>query len=133
MPGTQSNQRRIATSEVPASQIVLYVGAKSDLASFHASHLRDAGYELHAVLTPQEALEKIGQVKVNAVVIGHGLGLADRIQIEQAIRRLQPKPRVVLLYETSISQTEQADAVLNINSEPQHLAQTIRYLLTGAD
>src|SRR6185437_10719601 len=128
MPGTQSNQQRIATSEVSTAQIILYVGGKSDLASFHASHLRDAGYELHLVLTPREAFEIMAQIRINAVVIGHGLGLADRIQIEEAIRRLHPKPRIVLLYETSISQTEQADAVLNINSEPQHLAQTIRYL-----
>jgi hypothetical protein len=56
-----------------------------------------------------------------------------RIQLEGAIRLLRPKPRVVLLYETSISQTEQADAVLNIKSEPQLLVQTVRYLLTGSD
>lgn len=130
MASPQSNQRQISTSEVA---VVLYVTDKSDVAAFHASHLRDAGYDLHAVFTRHEALEKIERVRMNAVVIGHGLALADRIQIEEAIRQLQPKPRVVLLYETSISQTEQADAVLNINSEPQHLAQTIRYLLTGHD
>jgi CheY-like chemotaxis protein len=128
MATSQSNQQRTSTSEVA---VVLYVTDKSDVAAFQVSHLRDAGYELHAVFSPHDALEKIEHIRVNAVVIGHRLGLTDRIQIEDAVRRLSPKPRVVLLYETSISQTEQADAVLNINSEPQHLAQTIRYLLTG--
>jgi phage baseplate assembly protein W len=72
-------------------------------------------------------------MKAEAVVVGHGLEFADRIEVEQAVRRWQPRPRIVLLYDTSISQTEQADAVLSVTSEPQHLAQTIQYLLTGKD
>jgi hypothetical protein len=73
------------------------------------------------------------KLRVDVVVIAHGLSLIERSDVQDTVRLLRPKPRVVLLYDTSISKTEQADAVLNVNSEPQHLVQTIRYLLTGSD
>jgi DNA-binding response OmpR family regulator len=133
MAGIQSNQQHINISEHSTAGVVLYVTDKNALSAFHAAHLRDAGYELHAVSTASEALISIRQLRIDVVVIGHELQLPDRVDIEDSIRQLHPKPRVVLLYETSISKTEQADAVLNINSEPQHLVQTIRYLLTGSD
>lgn len=133
MAGTRSNQQHMNVSERSSSVIVLYVADQSDLSAFHSAHLRDAGYELHFASTAAEALIRIRQIRADVVVIGHGLILLDRVDVEDAVRQLHPKPRVVLLYDTSISQTEQADAVLNINSEPQHLVQTIRYLLTGSD
>jgi hypothetical protein len=37
-----------------------------------------------------------------------------------------------MLYKTSISQAEHADAVLNVAGDPQDLVRTIRYLLTGS-
>ena len=97
----------------------------------NSAQLRNAGYQVYAVLSREEAVSRIECSHIAVVVIGHGLTLADRSEIEAAARQQKPKPRVVLLYENSISKTEQADAVLNINNEPQHLVQTIRYLLTG--
>lgn len=128
MASFQSNQRRVS-SEGSAS--ILYV-AKGDTIAFHSAHLRDAGYQVHGVSSREEALASIEHAHIDVVVIGHGLSLADRTEIEVSARQQHPKPRIVLLYENSISNTEQADAVLNINSEPQQLVQTIRYLLTGA-
>ncbi len=129
MASFQSNQRRVS-SEGSAS--ILYVAEKGDTIAFHSAHLRDAGYQVHGVSSREEALASIEHAHIDVVVIGHGLSLADRTEIEVSARQQHPKPRIVLLYENSISNTEQADAVLNINSEPQHLVQTIRYLLTGA-
>jgi len=132
MAGTQSN-RQIKSSDRSLPPSVLYVADKTDISAFHSAHLRDAGYRLHAVPTAAEALVHIRQIQVDIVVIAHGLSLVDRSQIENAVQVLHPKPRIVLLYDASISKTEQADAVLNVNCEPQHLVQTIRYLLTGSD
>lgn len=133
MAGMQSNRRQNDVSQGVSAPSVLYVAGKSDLTAFHSAHLREAGYAIHAAPTVREALASMRQERADVVVVGHGLSLAERVEIEDAVRQLQPKPRVVLLYDTSISRTEQADAVLNVNSEPQHLVQTIRYLLTGSD
>ncbi len=133
MAGMQSNQRRFRASEGPSAPVVLYIADKTDISAFHIAHLRDAGCKLHTVATAEEGVVSVRQIRADVVVIGHGLSLADRIKVEDAARQLHPKPRIVLLYDTSISKTEQAEAVLNINSEPQHLVQTIRYLLTGRD
>lgn len=133
MASMQSNQRQVNASKGPSAPVVLYIADKTDISAFHSAHLREAGCQLHTVATAEDGLAGIRQMRTDVVVIGHGLSLADRIAIEEAVRQLHPRPRLVLLYDTSISKTEQADAVLNINSEPQHLAQTIRYLLTGTD
>lgn len=129
MTGPQANESQISNSRQSSSPVVLYVGADE----VQAAHLKKAGYSLHMAVTPEQALARLRQAQAEVVIIGHSLGMGERMQLEGTIRLLQPRPRVVLLYETSISQTEQADAVLNINSEPQHLVQTIRYLLTGSD
>ncbi len=133
MGSIRSNQQHMSVSERSSGAVVLYVADKGDLSAFHSAHLRDAGYELHLVSSAAEALISIHQIRAEVVVIGHGLSLLDRVDVEGAVRQLHPKPRIVLLYDTSISKTEQADAVLNVSSEPQHLVQTIRYLLTGCD
>ena len=125
----QSN-RRESTGGSPVS--ILYVADKSENTAFHTAQLRNAGYQVFAVLSREEAIRGIEGGRVDVIVIGHGLSLGERMEIEAVAQRTKPKPRVVLLYENSIAKTEQADAVLNINSEPQHLVQTIRYLLTGA-
>lgn len=133
MAGFQSNQRHLNVSEQASPPSILYVAGKNDAWAFHSAHLREAGYDLHKVSSAAEALVAIPQTRPDVVVIGHGLSLMDRAEVEDVVRCLRPKPRIVLLYDTSISRTEQADAVLNVNSEPQHLVQTIRYLLTGSD
>jgi DNA-binding NtrC family response regulator len=130
MASYQSNQRQVRSE--PSSISILYVAARTDLTAFHAANLRDAGYQVVAASSREEALAAIERSHTDVVVIGHALTLVDRTELVTAARSQQPRPRVVLLYETSIAQTEMADAVLNINSEPQHLLQTIRYLLTGA-
>jgi hypothetical protein len=129
MPGIQSNESQIRNSGESSTPVVLYVGTDE----MQAAYLKEAGYSLHVVETAEKALPQLERLRAEVVIIGHGLGMGIRIQLEGAIRLLRPKPRVVLLYETSISQTEQADAVLNIKSEPQLLVQTVRYLLTGSD
>ena len=130
MASFQSNRRQVSSEGSPVS--ILYVSDRNETTAFHSAQLRDAGYQVYAVLSREEAVTAIERGHADVVVIGHGLSLEDRSEIEAAARRKKPKPRVVLLYENSIVKTEQADAVLNINSEPQHLVQTIRYLLTGA-
>lgn len=132
MASSQANDRPLATSQVRESPVIVYVGEETDLAAFHAASLRAAGYNLLTVFRPEEAVRRMTEGQIDVVIVGHHLTFSERQQVEQAARQCRPKPRVVLLYDSSIAQTEQADAVLNINSEPQHLAQTIRYLLTGS-
>ena len=133
MVTSQSNQRPLTARQSVSAPVILYVTHQVDVTAFHIARLREAGYNLQTVATAEEALRKLDQVKPDVVIVGHRLNLSDRIKIEEGARLARPKPRIVLLYENSIAQTEQADAVLNVNSEPQHLAQTIRYLLTGSD
>ena len=128
MAATQPNESQISNSD-RHTPVVLYIGDGDAQTAF----LSAAGYTLHIAPTTDWALAQLRRLNADVVIIGHGLDLSERTQLEGVIRLLRPRPRVVLLYESSISQTEQADAVLNINSEPQHLVQTIRYLLTGSD
>jgi DNA-binding NtrC family response regulator len=133
MATSQSNQQASGASGISPSPTIVYVAGDSDESKFHAAALRSAGYKLQTARTAEEALWKLGQGTSDVVIIGHELSLAERQRTEEGIRKLRPRPRVVLLYDARIAQTEQADAVLNVNSEPQHLVQTIRYLLTGSD
>jgi hypothetical protein len=131
MASSQANQQPLRGSSTSA--VIVYVAGESDVAAFHASSLRAAGYRFLAALTADDALRCLEESGADVVIVGKDLTRAQRVQVEEAIRRLPHRPRVVLLYDASIAQTEQADAVLSVHSEPQHLVQTIRYLLTGSD
>jgi DNA-binding response OmpR family regulator len=133
MASSQANQQPLGRSESSPFGLIVYVAGESDVAAFHAASLRAAGYTFLAALTADDALRCIEKNEADVIIVGHDLPFAQRMQVEEAVCRLARRPRIVLLYDTSISQTEQADAVLSVHSEPQHLVQTIGYLLTGAD
>ncbi len=94
------------------------------------SLFRDAGYALQGVSGP-EALDELARTKVDLVVLGHTLPRDERLRLEAAIQQLRSRPRVIMLYESSIDGAERADAVLNASSGPEDLIRTIQYLLTG--
>jgi DNA-binding NtrC family response regulator len=129
MPSSQSNHPMENSGNLP-EPLILFVG-NSPASLRRSSVLRAAGYALEFVSTVEEALRSIRAVQFHVVVLGHAIASEHRIRIEKTIQRLRPKPRVVLLYETSIAQAEQADAVLNVNGDPEELVRTVRYLLTG--
>lgn len=111
-------------------KVVLFVG-ENQQGIFNPSVLRDEGYQVFSVSTEQQALRKMTETEIHVVVLSEALDCVSRAQTAEVLRQIRPKPRVVMLYKTSISQAEHADAVLNVAGDPQDLVRTIRYLLTG--
>ena len=129
MASRQSSHSMENSAGVP-EPLILFVG-NSPASVRRSSVLRAAGYALELVSTAEEALRSMRVAQFHLVVLGHAIASEHRIRIEKIIQRLRPKPRIILLYEVSIAQAEQADAVLNVNGDPQDLVRTVRYLLTG--
>jgi DNA-binding response OmpR family regulator len=127
MPLRQESRDMAAGSR----KVVLFVGENYQ-GIFDPSVLREEGYQVFSVSTEHQALRKVTETEIHVVVLSEALDCESRAQTAEVLRQIRPKPRVVMLYKTSISQAEHADAVLNVAGDPQDLVRTIRYLLTGS-
>jgi DNA-binding NtrC family response regulator len=129
MAGSANRQFRL--SEFPCPAVILSVEGEGESRVLNRSALDGAGYDVISVGNVEEALRQIARVRVDVLVLGNHLSRAERLRIEEGVARLRPKPRVILLYTASVTEAEQADAVLNTQGDPQDLVRTIQYLLTG--
>ncbi len=129
MPGNANRQPRI--SPFLSNGVILFVGDKDEPSTRRSAALTRAGYDVLAVFTAEEALLELARTMVGVVVLGHHINRGDRLRIEEAVTRLRPRPRIILLYQASIAEAQLADAVLNVNGEPHDLVRTVQYLLTG--
>ena len=126
MSAIANRQLQVFNNPLPVT--VLAVGESLMLDPFLVTQ---AGYQLHTVGSAEAAIRESASNRFDIVVLANGLARAERLVIEEALARLRPRPRVILLYQGSIAKAEQADAVLSANGDPRDLVRTIQYLLTG--
>jgi DNA-binding NtrC family response regulator len=89
--------------------------------------LRKASIAVESASTLREALQLMRLGEFDVVVLGHGIPDSERNGIADALMQAKPSIRVIMMYADSISNAEQAHAVLSISGE-QHLVPTIKML-----
>ncbi len=108
--------------------IVLNIGVSQKHLVRREAILRDGGLAV-ASASVEQALATAAQHDVQLAIFGHLVHPSDRLKISIALRRQNPRVRLVVMYDDSAKQTETADAVLRINVPPADLVHTVQYLL----
>ncbi len=108
---------------------VLCIGYVAETFDERCSHLGQSGYRVHPARSRREAENLLRQMPFAALVIGHAIPEADRLEFIRMARALNPQAIVVLLYRDSIRRAEAAQAVLCVENGPTSLVNTLRELL----
>jgi chemotaxis response regulator CheB len=92
--------------------------------------LSKAGFHVMDANDATGVVDLVRKRKPDVVVIGHLIPPSERATIIRSLRELKASARVIMMYESTIAGSETADAILNVNGDPQDLVQTVRYLLS---
>jgi DNA-binding NtrC family response regulator len=110
--------------------ILLNIGIDSRYLARRREILAGAGFNVLDALSVKDALAIAKDHPVSVAIFGHRIAAADRLQISDELKRKNPKIRLVVMYDHSVSRTESADAVLRVDVAPDDLIHTVEYLLS---
>ena len=111
---------------------VLLFGYMEDLLRKRHDALCRAGLEVTSVNSRNAALRLLENEQFDVVVVGHRVPSGDRNDVAMRAR-LARESRVIFLYRWSIRDAEPADALLNVDGNPQDLVAAIQRLASPAD
>src|SRR5205814_626972 len=75
--------------------------------------LAERGFGVAAAATVENAIAQSAEERFDALIIGPAVGEAERKLVARAFRNVNPRGRIVMLYDESIHGTELADAVVS--------------------
>jgi DNA-binding NtrC family response regulator len=110
---------------------VLNIGVDKTYLARRTQILSAAGFEVIEAGSAREAVARANGRQVRIAIFGHRLPAADRLTISSDLRKHLPNIRIVVMYDQSVTKTEHADAVLQINVPPADLVLTMQYLLSA--
>jgi PleD family two-component response regulator len=108
---------------------ILSFGYVADRLQQRNELLQQAGFVVDEAIHESQALRLAASNEYIGLVIGASVEHSIRNQLAQAVRIRNPHAIVVMLYESSIEDTELADAVLNRDAGDQELPQVMLQLL----
>ena len=110
---------------------ILSFGHAEDRLKRRSELLRQAGFVVDEAAHESLALRLAGSNEYVGVVIGASVSRSIRNKLAVTVRAQNPHAIVVMLYESSIDDTEMADAVLSRDTGEQELPQVMLQLLMG--
>ncbi len=113
----------------PSRSVLLNIGVDQAYLSRRHEALASAGFTVVDAASVEEGLKLAKGRDVQVAILGHRISPTERLKISQALKRGNSKIRLVVMYDRSISKTELADAVLQIDLPPTDLVHSIEYLL----
>lgn len=126
-------QFRCDNSRKPAADSndipVLCVGYAAETLDDRCRFLGKNGFAVSPARSRAQAVSLLGEKPYAALVIGHAIPEADRLEFIQRARAFNPQAIVVLLYRDSIRRAEAAQAVLSVQNGPLSLVQALNELL----
>lgn len=111
--------------------ILLNIGIDRQYLARRREILASAGFDVRDAMTGEEALAVAKGSGVSIAIFGHRVAARDRLEISEALKRSNPRIRLVVMYDHSVSRTESADAILRVDVAPDDLIHTVEYLLSS--
>jgi DNA-binding NtrC family response regulator len=119
----------MAAEKLRVPTILLNIGVDRRYLARRREILASAGFTVRDAVTAEEALAGAQSSAVSIAIFGHRVPATDRVKISEALKRINPRIRLVVMYDHSISRTESADAILRVDVAPDDLIHTVEYLL----
>lgn len=91
--------------------------------------LKRFGFTVCSASQKDEALRLAELDPPRVIVFGPHVPTSLRTVMSRRLRASSPSPRLIYMYRETTESTELADAILNAQSDPQTLADTIHFLL----
>ena len=108
---------------------ILSFGINKEFLDARAKSLVTNGLKVSSVSQKDEAL-RIGRMLMPDIVIfGHMVPASLRASLSRSLKKINPEVQLIYMYMGSTDGTEMADAILNVESEPSVLVETIKYLI----
>lgn len=107
---------------------ILSFGIDQDFLERRAQLLARLGIKASSAAQKDEAIRLARQMHPDIAIFGHKVPAALRANLTRSFKKINPTLQVICIYDGSIEGTEEADAVLNLRTEAQVLAETIKYL-----
>jgi DNA-binding response OmpR family regulator len=108
---------------------ILSFGIVKDYLDTRAKLLASHGFSVSSVSQKDEALRLGKMMQPEIVIFGHKVPPSLRLSLTRHIKRINPEAQIIYMYLGSTDGTEMADAILNLESEPEVLVDTIKYLV----
>jgi len=106
------------------------------LVSFIAEHLQDrerilraAGYEVTVAQSCASASAAIGKEQFDVAVLGFSSAEEERNQLAREITQANPAAKIIMMYFSSVKNTELADAILESSAGPQDILRAVNHIL----
>ncbi len=111
---------------------ILSVAYDGTLAKARNHLLTTAGYTVVDATSVAGASDAMRGKVLAALLLGHRVPEAERNEIARVFKQENPRGKIVMLYDASISQAELADALISIH-DPQRVVETLDgFLQEGA-
>jgi DNA-binding response OmpR family regulator len=108
---------------------ILSFGIVKSFLDERARLLANHGFNVSTVSQKDEMLRLAKMMPPDVVIFGHSVPPGLRSSLSGLIKKINPEVYLVYLYHGSTMGTEMADAILNRDSEPTTLVETLKYLL----
>jgi DNA-binding NtrC family response regulator len=107
---------------------ILSFGIAKDHLDRRAKLLASHGLIVSSVTQKDEALRLAEMIVPEIVIFGHKVPSGLRASLSRHLKKVNPGVQMIYMYEGGTEGTELADAILNVESEPEVLVETIHYL-----
>jgi DNA-binding NtrC family response regulator len=108
---------------------ILSFGTVKSFLDERARLLATHGFNVSSVSQKDEMLRLAKMMPPDIVIFGHAVPPGLRSALSASVKKINPETYLVYMYQGSTDGTEMADAVLNLDSQPTTLVETIKYLL----
>jgi hypothetical protein len=108
---------------------ILSFGIVKSFLEERARLLASHGFNVSSVSQKDEMLRLAKMIQPDVVVFGHAVPPGLRSSLSTSVKKINPEAILIYMYQGSTAGTEMADAVLNLDSEPSTLVETLKYLL----
>jgi hypothetical protein len=108
---------------------ILSFGIVKDFLDERARLLATHGFKVSSVSQKDEMLRLAKMMPPEVVIFGHAVPPGLRTSLSVAVKKINPEAYLIYMYQGSTDGTEMADAVLNLDSQPATLVETMKYLL----
>lgn len=108
---------------------ILSFGILKDYLDARAKLLAHHGFSVSSVSQKDEALRIGKMMQPDLVIFGHKVPPTLRASLTRHMKRINPEAQMIYMYLGGTDGTEMADAILNLESEPEVLVDTIKYLV----
>lgn len=106
------------------------------LVGYIAEHLQErqrilqaAGYEVIVAPSLAAATAAIEQEVFDVAIVGFSVPEKERNQLAQTIKQTRPSTKIIMIYFSSVRNTELADALMQTSASAEELARAVNHIL----